>query len=136
MLSMGACTAIFDDEGRILLVRKAYGAQTWTLPGGGLDGDESPMAAAERETLEEAGLEVTVERLIGIYYRPNKGRLVFFFDASVRGGELLTTADREIGERAYFPTSRLPAEMSPSARLRVHDALLRQERALIRVISA
>ena len=135
MLSLGACTAVFDAEGRILLVRKAYGGQTWTLPGGGLDGDESPMAAAERETLEEAGLEVTVGRLIGIYYRPNRGRLVFFFEAVPIGGDLLTTADREIAERAYFAPSRLPADMSPSARLRVHDAILRQERALIRVIS-
>jgi ADP-ribose pyrophosphatase YjhB (NUDIX family) len=135
MLSMGACTAVFDEEGHILLVRKAYGARTWTLPGGGLDGDESPMAAAERETLEEAGLHVTVERLIGIYYRPTKGRLVFFFEASPRGGALLTEPDREIETRAYFLPSRVPSEMSPSARLRVHDATLRQERAFIRVIS-
>jgi ADP-ribose pyrophosphatase YjhB (NUDIX family) len=135
MLSMGACTAIFDAAGRILLVRKAYGAKTWTLPGGGLDGNESPMVAAERETLEEAGLEVTIERLIGIYHRPVKGRLVFCFEASVRGGELLETVDREISERAYFAPGCLPQAMSASARLRVHDALLRQERALIRVIS-
>jgi 8-oxo-dGTP diphosphatase len=135
MPSLGACTAIFDAEGRILLVRKAYGPRTWTLPGGGLDGDESPMMAAERETLEEAGLSVTVERLIGIYSRPAKGRLVFFFAAAVLGGALLTEADREIAARAYFPLARLPAEMSPSARLRVHDAFLHQERALIRVIS-
>jgi ADP-ribose pyrophosphatase YjhB (NUDIX family) len=135
MLSMGACTAIFDADGRILLVRKAYGARTWTLPGGGLDGDESPMAAAERETLEEAGLAVTIERLVGFYFRPSKGRLVFLFEAAPRGGALLTTADREIDTRAYFLPSALPSEMSPSARLRVHDAALRQERAFIRVIN-
>lgn len=135
MLSMGACVAIFDAAGRILLVRKAYGDRTWTLPGGGLDGDESPMAAAERETLEEAGLEVTVERLIGIYYRPGKGRLIFFFEAIPRGGTLLRSADREIDQRAYFSLGLLPAEMSPLARLRVHDAVLRQERALLRVVS-
>lgn len=135
MLSMGACTAVFDEQGRILLVRKAYGARTWTLPGGGLDGDESPMAAAERETLEEAGLEVTVERLVGIYYHTVKGRLVFLFEASQRGGALLATVDREVDARAYFALSQLPAEMSPSARLRVHDAALRQERAFIRVIA-
>lgn len=136
MLSLGACTAVFDPDGRILLVRKAYGSRTWTLPGGGLDGDESPMTCAERETLEEAGLSVTIERLIGLYYRPSKGRLVFFFEAHSTGGALLTEPDREIDERAYFRPSRLPAEMSPSARLRVHDAILRQEGALIRVINA
>ena len=135
MLSIGACTAIFDPEGRILLVRKAYGDRSWTLPGGGLDGDESPMAAAERETLEEAGLEVTVERLIAIYYRPDRGRLLFFFEALPNGGALLATADREVEQRAYFAPSLLPAEMSPLARLRVHDALLRQERTLMRVIN-
>lgn len=132
---MGACTAIFDAEGRILLVRKAYGGRSWTLPGGGLDGDESPMTCAERETQEETGLLATVERLVGIYCRPSKGRLVFLFEATPRGGDLLGGADREIETRAYFAPSQLPAEMSPSARLRVHDATLRQERAFIRVIS-
>ena len=132
---MGACTAIFDAGGRILLVQKAYGSHTWTLPGGGLDGDESPMACAERETLEESGLLVTAERLVGIYYRPTKGRLVFLFEATPRGGELSTVRDREIETRAYYAPSQLPPAMSPSARLRVHDATLRQERAFIRVLS-
>lgn len=135
MLSMGACTALFDHEGRILLVRKAYGDRAWTLPGGGLDGAESPMEAAFRETLEETGLTVVVDRLIGLYHRPTKGRLLFFFAALVQSGELLTGADREIDARAYFSPSRLPAEMSASARLRVHDAVLGQERTLIRVIA-
>jgi ADP-ribose pyrophosphatase YjhB (NUDIX family) len=134
VLSVGACTAVFDGEGRILLVRKAYGERTWTLPGGGLDGAESPIEAAERETLEETGLEVAAGRLIAVYHRVPRGRLIFFFEATVQGGVVLADPGPEIDTRAYFPPSRLPAEVSPLTRLRVNDACLRQERTVVRII--
>lgn len=134
-LSLGACSAIFDSDGRILLVRKAYGDRGWTLPGGGLEGPETPMDAAVRETLEETGLQTTIERLIGLYVRPIKGRLVFLFAVTPTSGQLLTTVDREIEERAYFSPNQLPTVMSISARLRVRDAVLGQERTFLRVIS-
>jgi ADP-ribose pyrophosphatase YjhB (NUDIX family) len=93
------------------------------------------MTCAERETLEESGLMVTVDRMVGIYYRPAKGRLTFLFEATPRAGALSTVPNREIETRAYFLPSQLPPAMSPSARLRVLDATLRQERAFIRVLS-
>ena len=38
-----------------------------TQPGGHIEGGESPEAAAERETLEESGCEVSVRELLGVY---------------------------------------------------------------------
>lgn len=60
-------TALFDDRGRIRCVRQTYGARLWSLPGGGVEAGESPVAAAIRETSEETGLLVRVDHLVGIY---------------------------------------------------------------------
>lgn len=51
--------AVRDESGRWLLVRQhrpALGVDTWELPAGGLEKDETPVEAARRETQEETGL--------------------------------------------------------------------------------
>lgn len=49
-----------DDEGRVLLLKRAASAQdhpeTWGLPGGHIEDGETPEQAARRETREEIGL--------------------------------------------------------------------------------
>ena len=48
---------VFDDDGRVLLVRHANGG-VWLLPGGAVDPDEAPQDAVVREVWEETGLHV------------------------------------------------------------------------------
>lgn len=60
------------DRSRILLVRERDDG-TWSLPGGWADVGESPAAAAERETLEEAGLPVRAVKLLALYDREQRG---------------------------------------------------------------
>ena len=48
----------FVDDSTVLLVRQhryLTGAYTWEMPTGGVDDDEEPLAAAQRELAEEAG---------------------------------------------------------------------------------
>lgn len=50
--------AVFrDQEGRVLLMETRY-KEDWELPGGVVEGNESPRVGAEREVLEEIGLTV------------------------------------------------------------------------------
>jgi 8-oxo-dGTP pyrophosphatase MutT (NUDIX family) len=57
---------IFDEEGRLLLVKQREG-DVWSTPGGLIEPDEQPTVAAVRETLEETGLTVRADRLLGVY---------------------------------------------------------------------
>ena len=65
---VGAHAALFDGEGRILLVRRTDDDK-WCLPCGWVEPNEAPEETAVRETREETGLEVRVTRLIGVYTR-------------------------------------------------------------------
>ncbi len=70
---VGAEAALFDSEGRILLVRRTDDGQ-WCLPCGWVEPNESPAEAAVREAKEETGLEICTVRLVNVFTRkPNIG---------------------------------------------------------------
>jgi len=70
-LSPSCCAVIFDTErDRILLTRRTDNG-IWCLPGGAMDSGESSAEACAREVLEETGLIVTVDHLVGIYSSPH-----------------------------------------------------------------
>ena len=82
-----------DERGRILAVRTTYMGPGWMLPGGRVERSETPHDAAVRETLEETGLEVHVDRLVLVdaHRASDTG---FVFSGSVVGGAL----DPQLGE--------------------------------------
>ena len=83
----GAHVLATDDAGRLLVVKTTYLGPGWMLPGGRVERGETPHGAAARETREETGLEVRVDRLLLVDAR--KGRDVsFVFAAQVTGGEM------------------------------------------------
>ncbi len=57
---IGCGAAIFDNQGRLLLVKriKAPEADHWGVPGGKLDWGEAARTCAEREIHEELGIRV------------------------------------------------------------------------------
>jgi 8-oxo-dGTP pyrophosphatase MutT (NUDIX family) len=57
-----AGVALYDANGRVLIV-KAYYKKYWSFPGGIVDVGETPRQAAVRETREEVGLPVHIEKL-------------------------------------------------------------------------
>ncbi len=80
---MAAGVLLFDEAGRLLLVKPSY-RNYWLVPGGIVENDEPPWQAARRETLEEVGLELDQLRLVAMDWRSTDDRyddsLHFLFD--------------------------------------------------------
>lgn len=62
---MAADCLIMDEAGRLLVLKPPY-KETWDLPGGVIEQDESPWTAARREVPEELGLELNPGRLLAV----------------------------------------------------------------------
>lgn len=60
---------VFDRDDRVLLVRHVEG-DVWTTPGGMIEPCETPADAAVRETWEETGVHVALERIVGVFGGP------------------------------------------------------------------
>lgn len=125
---IGVSALIFQDDMILLALRRDIG--WWNLPGGGMEVGETVEESMVREVREETGLYVVVEQLVGVYSKPQKQEVVLTFRCRPVGGELTET--EESCECRYFPTRHLPRNLLPKHRQRVEDALLHQERALLR----
>jgi len=92
-------TVIEYPDGAIVLIRRGnppyQGALA--LPGGFVEYGETVETAAVREALEETGLEIRLDRLVGVYSDPKRdprGHTVsVVFHATPIGGELKADSD-------------------------------------------
>lgn len=77
---------ITNEKNEVLLVQTYWRADTWELPGGGVDEGETLDIALCREILEETGIEVTLQGVTGVY--SNGSTISIVFRGSCAGGEL------------------------------------------------
>ena len=125
-VAVGAACAIFDGDGRVLLVRHSYGRLNWEIPGGGSEPGEAPHETATRELLEETGLPAELDRMTGVYYEPDHDLgpiLHFVFRCRWHDGLDPIAASPEISEARYWPIADLPTPISDFTERRIRDAL-------------
>lgn len=106
-----AAAALVEKDGQVLLVRRANDPLRglWTLPAGFVDAGEDPAEAAERECLEETGLQVHVTGLLDVLYgqeHPRGAHIIIFYRAEIEGGELHASDD--VDRASFFPRNALP----------------------------
>lgn len=118
---VGAQAVVVDDRGRVLLQLRLWPAG-WEPPGGHVGPSERPEATVVRETWEETGLEIEVERLVG-YYRFSGIRhdTDVVFRARAVGGKLQRS--REAWQLRWVEPDQLPRSLFPWYRQRIEDAL-------------
>lgn len=116
LLLPSVAAVITNKDGKILLQEKAAG-EGWSLPAGGIEPGESPEQAIIREVMEETGLHVAVETVLGVYggesfrYRyPNGDQVeytVILFRCQVKESTGSPT-DPETRSLAYFTEKDMP----------------------------
>ena len=129
MFTIGAFTVIFDKHNRVLLCHRCD-LNMWNLPGGGVESGELPTEAAVRETREETGLDIEIERLVGVYGKPYQDDLVFVFTAKIVGGQLTLTDEAD--ECRYFALRDFPANTIPKYVERIQDAAANHPQPIFR----
>jgi len=111
----GISAAIFS-EGELLLIKRAKPpyAGLWSMPGGHIKPGEEAAAAARREVLEEAGIEVTLCGVCGVadvIVRGESGLLVAHHVLVVfagRAGSRMLRAGSDASDAGWFGLGALP----------------------------
>ena len=103
--------AAIIENGKILLVRERSGR--WSMPGGWCEYNMSPPENAAKEALEEAGLDIEIDRLIAVQDRDKHNKppyvhklIKLFFLAHTTGGSFVPNI--ETSESRYFAIDELP----------------------------
>lgn len=126
---MGAGLLVRDARGRVLLVEPTY-KPDWEIPGGAVDGGESPRECVVREVGEELGLEVTPGRLLVVdYQHAEPGRtesIMFVFDGGVVDAawtDQIELAADELHSWRMVPPDQLSSLALPRLCRRIDQAL-------------
>ncbi|ADP78274.1 NUDIX domain-containing protein [Pseudofrankia inefficax] len=130
-LVVGGSAIVVDDQGRFLLERRRDNGK-WGIPGGGMQIGEWFEDCVVREIHEETGLDVRVDRIVGVYSNPS--HVMVYADGERRqefticcactivGGEL--RASEESLDVAFVAFEDLDAlDFHESGRQRITDYL-------------
>jgi 8-oxo-dGTP pyrophosphatase MutT (NUDIX family) len=89
----------------VLLVDPIY-RDTWDLPGGAVEAEESPHAACRREVAEELGLDRPVGRVLAVDWVPSRPErpegLIVVYDGGVFTATDIEAIHMQAGELAGF----------------------------------
>lgn len=109
--------AVFDAQGRLLMVSEVADGGRWTLLGGWADVNLTPAENVVKEVREESGFEVRVRKLAAVWDRTRQGHppKVFscckcFFICDILGGTAATGL--ETSEVGWFAEDALPDDLS------------------------
>jgi ADP-ribose pyrophosphatase YjhB (NUDIX family) len=122
-VTVGVRAFVVRDDA-VLLVRHRAGQKPWGLPGGGVARYERLAEAARRETHEETGVTVRIERLLGIYdsFHDGVSNYIAVF-VCIPLGDPNPPRSLEIAEARFFLMNMPPDGMDPGSRRRIADYL-------------
>src|SRR6266700_6482353 len=108
-----------DQAGRVLLVDPVY-RDTWDLPGGAVEAEESPHAACRREVAEELGLDRPVGRVLAVDWVPSRperpeGLIVVYDGGVLSAAEVseIVLADGELAGFAFVARDDIAGLVTP-----------------------
>jgi 8-oxo-dGTP pyrophosphatase MutT (NUDIX family) len=141
LVLFAAAGCIRDEEGRVLVLRRAGEGALWSVPGGSMVPGERLDEAVVREVREETGLEVVPVALIGVYSAPEyafaypNGDIVqpvtAFFECLVVGGTLAPDME-EVVEACWVGSGDPLPPLLKCCEAKVRDAFAFEGQAFFR----
>jgi 8-oxo-dGTP diphosphatase len=116
---MGAAALFRDEAGQLLLVDPVY-RDTWGLPGGAVEAEESPQAACRREVAEELGLDRPTGRILAVDWVPSRpelpeGLIVIYDGGTLTSSEIsaIQVPADELASFALVPADEVAGRVTP-----------------------
>jgi len=121
--------AVIDDQGRILLIKRADNGK-WAMPGGALEVGETPAEGTVREALEETGVRCRALSLIGVFDSRLCGttsphhlyHFTFLCEPLDEGEPQKPSHGFEVLDVGWFPEDGLPEAIDQGHVTRIPDA--------------
>lgn len=130
-LTMGVRAMIFDDAGRVCLIRQSYVAG-WHMPGGGVEPGETLYQSLAREMHEETGLELEgVPPVFAVYLNEamaKRDHVALYVVHTYRVTDYKPSR-LEVLEQGFFPPAELPAGTTAPTRRRIAEVLGKRDPA-------
>jgi len=106
-----ALVIVRNFDGRWLAVKESRG-RGWWIPGGAVDAGETFVTAAHRETLEEAGIEISLKGVLRVEHSlmgPDSARMrvIFYAEPKDQKQEPKKVADKESEEARWVTLEEL-----------------------------
>lgn len=114
---IGVRGAVFDDDGRLLLIRETADNHRWSLPGGWAEVNQTSAQSVIREIFEESGYHARPLKLAAVWDRARQAHppapysvVRLFFVCALEGGEARTSL--ETSGHGWFHEAEVPSELS------------------------
>ena len=124
-MTLGVRAAVFDEAGRVFLIKHSY-VSGWHLPGGGVEPGETLREALARELQEEGNIACTAEPALFAFYfndRVSRRDHVALFVVRAFVQPSAPVRNREIVDHGFFAPGALPEGTTVATRARIDEIL-------------
>lgn len=118
---------IFSEDRKKVLLIKRRDVPVWTLPGGGIEENESLEEAITREILEETGYKTKILKKVGEYLPINRlSRYTHLYESKIlSGGSKISDETKDI---FFFDINNLPKLIPPPYLEWIQDSLKNEKK--------
>jgi mutator protein MutT len=128
---VGVGAIIIDKQGRLFLARRGAKAKNerglWEFPGGSVEFGETLADALRREMREELGIEIVVGELLDVvdHILKDEGQhwVSPTYLCTIASGEPCIREPEKCAETGWFPTDKIPADLTQATRRSLTDYL-------------